>query len=301
MATAEEIREVNVRYHDLAAVDYDQKWSVSFDPPGREQVLGKLERALGSLPSEPWERSLEIGAGTGYVSLNLAMAGVVERVTASDISPGMVAALQSTADRVGVQVETACCEAAELPFPDGSFDLLVGHAVLHHLPDPAAAFAEFRRVLRPGGTLAFFGEPSSLGHRLAAAPKRTALAIAPLWRRAPGVPARTAPLEGDGAEEDALEPFVDVHAFEPEGLVRLAEAAGFTDVRITGEELIANWFGWLNRTLEASAEPGALPTRWYLWAWRGFLELQRLDRRLLEPHLPPKLFYNLLLSARAPG
>jgi ubiquinone/menaquinone biosynthesis C-methylase UbiE len=300
MATAEEIREVNTRYHDLAALDYDAKWSVSFDSAGREQVIGKLERALGSLPPAPWGRSLEVGAGTGYISLNLAMAGTVDRVTASDISPGMIDALRGTADRLGVEVETACCEAADLPFPDASFDLIVGHAVLHHLPDLAAAFAEFRRVLRPGGTLAFFGEPSSVGHRLAAAPKRAAVAVAPLWRRALGVPARAPAVGAAAAEEDALEPFVDIHAFAPGDLVRLAKDAGFADVRISGEELVANWFGWLNRTLEATAAPGVLPRAWYLWAWRGYLELQRLDRRLLEPRLPPTLFYSLLLSARAP-
>jgi len=301
MATAEEILAVNTRYHDLAALDYDAKWSVSFDPSGREQVVGKLERALGALPPTPWKRSLEIGAGTGYVSLNLARAGVVERVAATDISGGMIEALRATAERIGVEVETARCEAADLPFPDASFDLLVGHAVLHHLPDLAAAFAEFRRVLRPGGTLAFFGEPSCVGHRLASAPKRAAMAVAPLWRRALDVPARVPAAAGDvGAEEDALEPFVDVHAFVPRDLVDLTEGAGFTDVSILGEELTANWFGWLNRTLEATAPAGVLPRRWYLWAWRGYLALQRLDRRLLEPRLPPTLFYNLLLSARAP-
>jgi ubiquinone/menaquinone biosynthesis C-methylase UbiE len=300
MATVEQIREVNVRYHDLAAHEYDAKWSIDFGVTGREQVLGKLERALGALPAAPWERGLEVGAGTGYVSLNLARAGLVRRPTATDISPGMLEALRATAAGLDVDVETACCEASSLPFPDEHFDLVVGHAVLHHLPDLRAAFSEFRRVLRPRGTLVFFGEPSRVGHRLATVPKSFGWAAAPLWRRAVGA-RRRAEEDTGGDGKAALERLVDVHAFAPADLTRLAEAAGLAAVRVTGEELIANWFGWLNRTLESSAEEGALPERWYLWAWRGYLALQRLDRRLLEPRLPPALFYNLLLSARAPS
>jgi hypothetical protein len=75
---------------------------------------------------------------------------------------------------------------------------------------------------------------------------------------------------------------------------------GLQDVRLSGEELLANWFGWVNRTLEATAEPGDVPWAWRLYAYRGYLLLQRLDRRLLEPRLPPAIFYNLMLAARRP-
>jgi hypothetical protein len=93
---------------------------------------------------------------------------------------------------------------------------------------------------------------------------------------------------------------VDVHAFTPGELTGHARAAGLDDVRVRGEELAASLFGWVNRTLEATAEPNEVPWAWRVYAYRGYLLLQRLDRSLLEPRLPPALFYNLLVSARAP-
>ena len=65
-----------------------------------------------------------------------------------------------------------------------------------------------------------------------------------------------------------------------------------------GEELAANWFGWFNRSLEASADPDDVPMLWRQYAFHGYLLLQRLDTQLLEPRLPASLFYNLLLTAR---
>ena len=78
-------------------------------------------------------------------------------------------------------------------------------------------------------------------------------------------------------------------------------AAGFEAVRVQGEELLANWFGWFNRTLEASADPADIPRGWIMYAYRGYLALQAVDRRLLEPRLAPHLFYNLMLAARKPS
>ena len=93
---------------------------------------------------------------------------------------------------------------------------------------------------------------------------------------------------------------MDVHAFAPEDLSALARGAGLAAVRVCGEELLANWFGWANRALEATADPDSVPWAWKVYAFRGYLLLQEVDRRLLEPRLPPALFYNLLLSARRP-
>ena len=296
----EQIKEVNERYHDVAAASYDSKWGIDFGRIGQEQVRGKLRKALGDWPADPFGDALEIGAGTGYFSLNLLQAGAIERATATDISPGMLATLEENSERLGLEVRAAAAEAETLPFGDESFDLVFGHAVLHHIPDLSQAFSEFARVLRPGGTVVFCGEPSRYGDFLAAIPKRTALLTAPLWRRLVGASARDHHAE---AEENGhrLEPEVDVHAFSPGELRRLAEAAGLLGVRVRGEELLASIHGWTVRTLEATAEPDQVPWGWRRFAFRSYLALQRLDNQVLEPRLPAQLFYNLLVSARRPA
>jgi methylase of polypeptide subunit release factors len=101
-ASPDEIREVNTRYHDGAAAGYDSKWGIDFGAVGQAQVLGKVHKLLPA--AARFGRALEIGAGTGYFSLNLLQAGVIERSTCTDISPGMLAALRANAERLGLDV-----------------------------------------------------------------------------------------------------------------------------------------------------------------------------------------------------
>jgi ubiquinone/menaquinone biosynthesis C-methylase UbiE len=296
-ASPNRIREVNERYHDAAAPSYDSKWGIDFGPVGQQQVSGKLRKALGGWPADPFGDALEIGAGTGYFSLNLLQAGVIGRATATDISPGMLATLRANANDLRLRVSTVTSDAEQLPFADESFDLVFGHAVLHHIPKLAEGFAEFHRVLRPGGTVAFCGEPSRYGDLLSAIPKRSALLAAPLWRRLVGASRRRRE-RGTEANRQALEREVDVHAFTPGVLRHLATGAGFDQVQVRGEELLASIHGWTVRTLEATAEPGEVPFGWRRFAFRSYLALQRLDDQVLERRLPAELFYNLLISAR---
>ena len=93
-----------------------------------------------------------------------------------------------------------------------------------------------------------------------------------------------------------------MHAFTPGTLAGHAGGAGLERVRVRGEELAASLFGWANRALEATAAPDEIPYAWRMYAYRGYLLLQALDRSLLEPRLPAAVFYNLLISgAAAPG
>jgi hypothetical protein len=109
-------------------------------------------------------------------------------------------------------------------------------------------------------------------------------------------PAQQHQHNGHGPDDHALEGFVDVHAFTPEELAEFARTARFDGVKVRGEELLANWFGWANRTFEASAAPESIPWAWRQYAYRGYLLLQQVDSRLLEPRFPARVFYNLMIT-----
>ncbi len=94
---------------------------------------------------------LELGCGAGDLSLELLRRGA--RLTAVDVSPGMVELARSRAE--GHEGTFMVAPAEETSLPAESFDLAVGKWVLHHV-DVAAAAAELRRVLRPGGRAVFF-------------------------------------------------------------------------------------------------------------------------------------------------
>ena len=95
---------------------------------------------------------------------------------------------------------------------------------------------------------------------------------------------------------------VDVHAFTPADLEGpRARRRVHRGAQRAARSCSANWFGWFNRTLEATAVPEEIPRAWIQYAYRGYLLLQRVDRAVLEPYLPPAGFYNLMLTARAPS
>src|ERR1700761_1464750 len=111
-ATPEHIKDVNTRYHDAAAREYDAKWGIDFGAIGQDQVRAKLIKALGGSGELRFDDALEIGSGTGYFSLNLMQQGVIGKLTATDISPGMLAQLASTAKALGLsEVTTVVTEA----------------------------------------------------------------------------------------------------------------------------------------------------------------------------------------------
>jgi ubiquinone/menaquinone biosynthesis C-methylase UbiE len=293
-------KEANLRYHDAAAREYDAKWSISFDQRCIDYVRERAERML---PRRRCGRVLEVGAGTGFFLLNLWSAGFVEEAHATDLSPGMLAACRANAGRLGCPLRAAAGDAERLPYADGTFDLVVGHAFLHHLPDVERAIVEMRRVLRPGGAVLLAGEPTRLGDRIAGVAKRAASAGMRLAERVrPGTVAPPAPEPTTDDERTlrALEWHVDLHTFEPAELAAVAERAGFTEVRVETEELVSGMFGWAVRTIESQARPGLLDARWAWFAYRNWLRLYRFDRGVLSRVVPKRAFYNLLLYGERP-
>jgi ubiquinone/menaquinone biosynthesis C-methylase UbiE len=294
-------KEANIRYHDAAARSYDAKWAISFD----ERCIAYVrERAGRMLPKRLYDRVLEIGSGTGFFLLNLWQAGFVGEAHATDISPGMLRACLESARVIGCDLRARTADAEALPYEEGIFDLVVGHAFLHHVPDVERALAEAHRVLAPGGALFVAGEPSRVGDRLArrvgrltGQAFRVAAAAAPRLRK---VPADRPESEDERILRD-LEWHVDLHTFEPEDLRRAAERAGFADVRVETEELLSSVVGWAVRTIEAEAPAGMLGERWARFAYRTYLRLYALDSRVLYRVLPERVFYNVLLYGEKRG
>jgi ubiquinone/menaquinone biosynthesis C-methylase UbiE len=99
-------------------------------------------------------RVLEMAAGTGALTRELARSLAPQAsIVATDLNPPMLARAQAVGTSRPVAWQVA--DAMQLPFDDGSFDLVVCQFGAMFFPDKPAAFAEARRVLAPGGTLLF--------------------------------------------------------------------------------------------------------------------------------------------------
>src|SRR6478672_2995654 len=94
-----------VLYHDWEAQSYDDKWSISFDKRCIDYARGRFAAITGLPDRLPYPKALELGAGTGFFSLNLKQAGILDEVHVTDLSPGMVAAARSNAALLGFEVE----------------------------------------------------------------------------------------------------------------------------------------------------------------------------------------------------
>ncbi|MFI0408918.1 class I SAM-dependent methyltransferase [Actinomadura sp. 3N508] len=151
---------------------------------GREaRRLGDQADALADLLHEgtsypAGSRVLEVGCGVGAQTVHLLARSPGVRLTAVELSPASLdqARARVAAERPGARVEWRCGDLHDLPFPDDAFDHLFVCFVLEHLPDPRAALAALRRVLRPGGTLTVIeGDHGSAFFHPDSAPARAAI------------------------------------------------------------------------------------------------------------------------------
>ncbi|HYK70680.1 MAG TPA: class I SAM-dependent methyltransferase [Streptosporangiaceae bacterium] len=91
----------------------------------------------------------EIGCGNGPYLAGLSRRGHMGRLLGVDLSPGMLATTRAAVPSAAVTVG----DAQRLPLSDGAADVVLAPHMLYHVPDRAAAIAEFRRVTKPGGRL----------------------------------------------------------------------------------------------------------------------------------------------------
>jgi SAM-dependent methyltransferase len=287
----------NVLSHDWEAGTYDEKWSISYDERCISYATDVFNAVAGPV-GRPYPTAMELGCGTGFFLLNLMQGGVIEKGSVTDLSPGMVRVALRNAERLGLDVDGRVADAERIPYPDDTFDLVVGHAVLHHIPDVPAAFREVLRVLKPGGRFVFAGEPTKIGDAYARRLGRLTWFLTTNLTKLPALRAWRRPQEelDESSRAAALEAVVDIHTFDPSELEKRAREAGARNVRAVTEEFTAALAGWPIRTFEAAVPQEKLTLGWRLFAYRLWLRLSALDRKALSKVLPRELFYNVMIT-----
>src|SRR5262245_61217582 len=124
-------------------------------------------------------RVLEVGVGTG---LNFGLYGAVEELQGIDPDPYMLERARPRAAELPFPVELHQAGAERMPFADAHFDSAVVTFALCTIPDPAAALAAIRRVLRPGGRLLCVEHTRSVQPLTASAQDL----LTPLWKKMGG-------------------------------------------------------------------------------------------------------------------
>jgi len=154
------VRAGEIEHGVLIADRAEEVWNWS-TPAGRSRAVRRGELILRTARITPNQRVLELGCGTGLFTEMFARTGC--RLDAVDISKPLLdrAFARNLGDRVVFQL----ADAEELPFPDGTFDAVIGSSILHHLClDPA--LVEIHRVLAPGARMVF-AEPNMLNPQIA--------------------------------------------------------------------------------------------------------------------------------------
>ncbi|MEX0801362.1 MAG: methyltransferase domain-containing protein [Dehalococcoidia bacterium] len=132
------------RWYDLAS------WLMSF---GREPAIRRETVKLAAIQSG--ESVLDVGCGTGRLTLAARRRAGAGPVRGIDASGEMIEVARRKASEKGADVDFQVALIEDIPFPDGTFDVVLSSLMLHHLPDDLKrkGFAEVRRVLKPGGRL----------------------------------------------------------------------------------------------------------------------------------------------------
>jgi len=129
--------------------------AVAYDAMSR-LLLGSLFRPIAAdvaAVAPDGARVLEVGCGPGHLSIRLARQHGLD-VSGLDLDPAMIERARANSDQAGDGDESRPSflvgDVAAMPFPDGSFDLVISTFSMHHWADPTTSLAEIGRVLRPG-------------------------------------------------------------------------------------------------------------------------------------------------------
>ena len=111
------------------------------------------ERSIQLLEIQEGDKVLISGAGTG---LDLPYINAKAQITAIDITPSMISALEERAEKLNLVVNAQVMDGQKLAFPDNHFDAVILHLILAVIPDPVACLQEAERVTKSGGKLVVF-------------------------------------------------------------------------------------------------------------------------------------------------
>lgn len=153
-------------YDDTAIRFLEALWGEGYLSPGGPE---EVDRVVEGMALEG-RTLLDIGCGTGGITLYLLERHGLARVTGFDVEGPVIEAARQRAAARGLSQKAGFIQAppGPLPFPDASFDIVFSKDALLHVPDKDALFAEIFRVLKPGGVfaasnwmIAHDGEPSA--------------------------------------------------------------------------------------------------------------------------------------------
>ena len=285
-ATAEEIRDVNTRYHDGAAADYDAKWGIDFgdDRPARRS-LGKLRKALGGRARARSTARSRSAPGTGYFTLNLLQAGVVARGGVHrHLARDARRRCAANAERLGPRRRRPSPPTPRrCRSPTTSFDLVLGHAVLHHLPDLDARVPRVPPRAAPGRHVRLRRRAVARRRphrRRAQARAPRALAPAVAARCCARAPAPRGPRPTAARTTTSSRRTSTSTRSSPSELARLRRAAPGFERRARARRGAAGQLVRLGQPrARVDRRARGRPVAWRQYAYRGYLAAAEVDRR----------------------
>jgi SAM-dependent methyltransferase len=233
----------------------------------REKIAAPVtEWLIRELAPKPGETMLELAAGQGDVGFEIAgVLGESGRLISSDFSPAMAEIAHRRSDELRLtNVEHLILDAEQIELPDDSVDGVLCRWGYMLMPDPAAALAETRRVLRTGGRLAFSVWSSAARNPWISIAARILVAHGHMPPPEPGEPGMF--VLGD---EELLRPLV--------------EKAGFANVRIEDVAVRSNYLS-VEEYVRRSSEMGGMFSR--AWAEAHEEEQERMKDELREAFAP---------------
>lgn len=141
----------NLAYWTERAPSYTRDVATNIAHGGRQMWKAAL---AANLPEGEHLRILDIGTGPGFFAILLTEMG--HQVTAADYTPAMLDEARHNAGALAEKIDFRRMDAQALELPDGAYDAVVSRNLTWNLPDPARAYGEWYRVLRPGGRMINF-------------------------------------------------------------------------------------------------------------------------------------------------